>query len=54
MAIRNFAKFSLVVYNGRIYTFNGFTRCMKYCALVDVASHSKTYVPADTLVDLNS
>ena len=53
MAIKNFAKFSLVVYNGRIYTFNGFTRNMRFCALVDVANHSKTYVPADTLVDLN-
>jgi len=54
MAIKNFAKFSLVVLNGRIYTFNGFSRNMRFCALVDVASHTKLYVPADTLVDLNS
>ena len=53
MAIKNFAKFSLVVYNGRIYTFNGFTRNMRFCALVDVENERKTYVPADTLVDLN-
>jgi len=54
MAIKNFAKFSLVVLNGRIYTFTGYSRNMKYCGLLDVASHNKIYVTPDTLVDLNS
>lgn len=54
MAIKNFAKFSLVRHNGVVYVFNGFTRCLRYCALVDAEKHTKVYVPANTLVDLNS
>ena len=50
MPIKHVRKFDSIVFQGLQYSFIGFTRCMKFCALIN--QHGKIYVPADTLVSV--